>query len=246
MVWLDDFIRPRNSKSSFDVENDSESLGGVGHSTFNDDDDEDYDLEAGSQQADDSYDMSPAITNDFAINDSAYQPKTNIQQVIKNPKPLKRKHGETKESDLEKEKISFLKTINQRMEARDKNQKSEDAEDRYVATIADKLRELPYRERLMAKHEIENTLYKFQMQALEKENVYTMQASSANNMGHNFPLLQFPMTVPSPQIHHNSRQQNNFTGNNQANQPLSPSFPTAPMPSPSYPPFNVPQDGERN
>ena len=132
------------------------------------------------------------------------------------------------------------------MEARDKNQKSEDAEDRYVATIADKLRELPYRERLMAKHEIENTLYKFQMQALEKENVYTMQASSANNMGHNFPLLQFPMTVPSPQIHHNSRQQNNFTGNNQANQPLSPSFPTAPMPSPSYPPFNVPQDGERN
>ena len=156
MVWLDDFIRPRNSKSSIDVENDSESLGGAGHNTFNDDDDEDYDLEAGSQQADDSYDMSPTITNDFAINDSASQPKTNIQQVIKNPKPLKRKHGETKESDLEKEKTSFLKTMNRRMEARDKNQKSEDAEDRYVATIADKLRELPYRKRLMAKHEIEN------------------------------------------------------------------------------------------
>ena len=68
------------------------------------------------------------------------------------------------------------------------------------------------------------------MQALEKENVYTMQASSANNMGHNFPLLQFPMTVPSPEIHHNSHQQNNFTGNNQANQPLSPSFLTSPMP----------------
>ena len=106
--------------------------------------------------------------------------------------------------------------MNQRMEARDKNQKSGEAEDRYVATIANKLKELLYRERLMAKHEIENTLYKFQMQALEKENVYTMQASSANNMGHNFPLLQFPMTVPSPQIHHNSHQQNNFTGNNQA------------------------------
>ena len=173
MVWLDDFIRPRNSKSSFDVENDSASLGGAGHSTFNDDDDEDYDLEAGSQQADDSYDMSPAIINDFVINDSASQSKTNIQQVIKNPKPLKRKHGEAKERDLEKEKIPFL-TMNQRMEARDKNQKSEDAEDRYVATIADKLRELPYRETLMAKNQTENRLYKFQMQALEKENVYTM------------------------------------------------------------------------
>ena len=75
-MWLDDFIWPKNSKSSFDVENDSESLGGVEHSTFNDDDD-DYDLEAGSQQADDSYDMSQAITNDFAINDSASQPKNN-------------------------------------------------------------------------------------------------------------------------------------------------------------------------
>ena len=73
-----------------------------------------------------------------------------------------------------------------------------------------------------------------------------MQVSSANNMGLNFALPQLPMTVPSPQIHHNSRQQNNFTGNDQANQPLSPSFPTAPMPSSSYPPFNVPQDGERN
>ena len=91
-----------------------------------------------------------------------------------------------------------------------------------------------------------DTLYKFQMQALEKENVYTMQASSANNMGHNFPLLQFPVAVPSPQIHQNSRQKNNFTGNNQANQPLSPSFPAAPMLLTSYLPFNVPQDGERN
>ena len=110
----------------------------------------------------------------------------------------KKKYDETKESDLEKEKISFLKTMNQRMEARDKNQKSEDAEDRYVATIAHKLRELQYRERLMAKHEIENMLHKFQMQALEKGNVYTIQASSPNNMGDNFPLLQFPMTVLSP------------------------------------------------
>ena len=77
----------------------------------------------------------------ISLYDSASQLKTNIQQVIKNPKPLKRKHGEMKESDLEKEKISFLKTMNQRMEARDKNQKSEDAEDGYVATIVDKLRE---------------------------------------------------------------------------------------------------------
>ena len=95
-----------------------------------------------SQHADDSYILSPAITN-VSVNDTTPQPKTNIQQVVKNPQPLKRKHAETKETEMEKEKLSFLKTINQRMEARDKKQKCEDPEDRYVATIADKLRELP-------------------------------------------------------------------------------------------------------
>ena len=164
MVWLDDFIHPRNSKSSFDDENDSECLDNVGHSTFNDDD-EYYVGEVESQQADDSY-MSPAITNDVSVNDITSQPKTNIQQVVKNPQSLKRKHAETKETEMEKEKLSFLKTINQRMEARDKKQKCEDPEDHYIATIADKLRELPYRESLMAKHEIENTPFKYQMQAL--------------------------------------------------------------------------------
>ena len=69
MVWLDDFIRPRNSKSSFDDENDSECLDNVGHSTFSDDD-EDYVGEVESHQADDSYIMSPAITNDVSVNDT--------------------------------------------------------------------------------------------------------------------------------------------------------------------------------
>ena len=151
--------------------------------------------------------MSPAITNDVSVNDTTPQPKTNILQVVKNPQPLKRKHTETKETEMEKEKLSFLKTINQRMEARDKKQKCEDPEGRYVATIADKLRELPYRERLMAKHEIENTLFKYQMQALEKENANTMRVNSTVNMGHNLPLLQFSMTGPPLQVHHNNHQQ---------------------------------------
>ena len=60
----------------------------------------------------------------------------------------------------------------------------------------------------MAKHEIENTLFKYRMQALEKENANTMRVNSAENMGHNLPLLQFSMTAPPPQVHHNNHQQN--------------------------------------
>ena len=114
-MWLDDFICPRNSKSSFDDENDSECLDNVGQRTFNDDD-EDYVGEVESQQADDSYITSPAITNDVSVNDTTPQPETNIQQVVKNLQPLKRKHAETKDTEMEKEKLSFLKTINQRIQ----------------------------------------------------------------------------------------------------------------------------------
>ena len=82
-MWSDDFIRPRNSKSSFDDENDSECLDNVGHNTFNVESLQADDVE--SLQADDSYIMSPAITNDVSVNDTTPQPKTNIQQVVKNP-----------------------------------------------------------------------------------------------------------------------------------------------------------------
>ena len=94
-------------------------------------------------------------------------PKINSTQT-KNQQPPKRKLQESKESELDKQKISFLKTISQRMESRDKK-KNENAEGRYAVTIADRLK-LPYRDILMAKHEIENILFKYQMQILEKGN----------------------------------------------------------------------------
>lgn len=56
------------------------------------------------------------------------------------------------------------------MENRDKKRKVDNAEDRFVATVADDLRELPQLERIMAKNEIKNVLFKYQMQALEKRN----------------------------------------------------------------------------
>ena len=60
---------------------------------------------------DDSYCMSPNIVEGI--------PKINSTQT-KNQQPPKRKLQESKESELDKQKISFLKTISQRMESRDK------------------------------------------------------------------------------------------------------------------------------
>ena len=52
-----------------------------------------------------------------------------------------------------------MKSVNERMESRDKRKKVDDAEDRFVATIVNKFRQLPHRERLLIKNEIKNTLF---------------------------------------------------------------------------------------
>ena len=237
LAWLDDFIRPRSSKSSFD---DSESLlegNQEEHRIFTE---EDRDIgeepdEPEFLREDDSYYMSSNIV------ESA--PRTNSTQP-KTQQPPKRKLQESKESELDKRKISFLKTISQRMESRDK--KTKNAEDRYAVTIADKLKELPYRERLMAKHEIENILFKYQMQVLEKGNSTQIQPN--NNVAQNFPVFPFSMASESGQSYRTSSHQSGFINNyqqnqnfarNQSNQPLSPTYSAGAIPSPSFPRHKV-------
>lgn len=269
LVWLDDFIRPRNSRSSFDDEtnttkpSDDESVDGgdIRHSTL--DHTNDFEESEAFQEVDESYSMSPAVTNTYSMspaitNDPSVVPndlpphsKTHVQVKKKIVLP-KRNLTETKESEMDKQKLSFLKTINQRMEARDKKQKTEDAEDRYAATIADKLRDLPNRERLLAKHEIENTLFKYQMQALDKENVNNTVLFNNNRVNH-ATLQQLSTGVPDATTQFYQYQQQNNLGNqhiqacqplNLVNQPMSPSYSTSTMPSPSFP-YNAPQDRER-
>ena len=70
------------------------------------------------------------------------------------------------------------------METRVKK-KEMDAEDRFVASIADEIRKLPRRETLLAKNNIKNILFRCQMQVLQKE------SNSNNNNNANNPFLCF-------------------------------------------------------
>ena len=76
---------------------------------------------------------------------------------------------------MDKQKILVLKNINERMENRDKRRKVDDGEDRFAATVADDLKEVPPMERLMAKNEIKNTLFCYQIQILKKRKQYQQQ-----------------------------------------------------------------------
>ena len=70
------------------------------------------------------------------------------------------------------------------METRVKK-KEMDAEDRFVASIADELRKLPRRERLLAKNKIKNILFRCQMQVLQKES----NSNNNNNANNPFPCF---------------------------------------------------------
>ena len=76
---------------------------------------------------------------------------------MKQPIVMK-KLAAVKESEMEQQKLTFLKSVNERMELRDKRKTFDDTEDRFVATIADELRQLPHSERLLAKSGIKNTI----------------------------------------------------------------------------------------
>ena len=92
-----------------------------------------------------NFQMSQAITNDvMPERQDRVNCKAKIKQLI-----AKKKLVAVKESEMEQQKLTFLKSVKERMESRDKRKKVDDAEDRSVATIADELRELPHIERLL-------------------------------------------------------------------------------------------------
>ena len=165
-------------------------------------------------------------------------PENVAASVCKTQKSSQKRKLPINSSDKEEqEEVLFLRNIKEKMETRAKK-KEMDAEDRFVASIADKLRELPHRERLLAKNEIKDILFRYQMQVLEKES----NSNNNNNANNPFSLLQqghqmvhlagaFNTTHVNMLLNH--QQQNLF--NNTYKSPESTMF-SSPAPSPLFPP----------
>ena len=145
-------MQPRASRSS--VSTTSEE-----NNNFLDDEEEDDFMEDDENDEFDkpegNFQMSQAITKDAA---SDRQERVNVQIKMKQT-IAEKKLVAMKESEMGQQKLTFLENLNESMKSRDKREKIDDAEDRFVATIADTLRLLPHRERLLAKNKIKNTLF---------------------------------------------------------------------------------------
>ena len=146
--------------------------------------------------------MSQAISKDAA---SETQERINVQAKMKQP-TAKKKLAAMKESEMKQQKPTFLKSVNKRMESRDKRKKVDDAEDRFATTITDELRQLPYRERLLAKNEIKDTLFQYQLQILDKQNVTqgNFNDQNVNNRNKFVSQLGYQLPLPFNSSHGNS------------------------------------------
>ena len=200
MTWINEFIQPRASRTSFDVEEsqqiDDDNTNSLEDSNVAYENDnleetnneertiEPFETSLRQSNEEESFELSPAIAKEPTE-------KTNNQDAKKKV-PTKRKLSAINEREMDHQRFSFMKKINQRLESREKK-KLDDAEDRFVATVADELRALPYRERLLAKNEIKNTLFRYQIQVLERGNNRQTEDNALRNQdfqqGYQFPVV---------------------------------------------------------
>ena len=219
LTWLDALVQPRASRSSFHLDYSQQSQQSQQpieeNNNFSDNEEEDNFMEDYENDEfhnpEGNFQMSQVITKDAA---SERQERVNVQAKMKQP-IAKKKLAPVKESEMEQQNLTFLKSVNERMESRDKRKKVDDGEDRFLATIADELIQLTHRERLLAKNEIKNTLFLYQLQILDKQNA--IQVTSTINMptvetilflsyGINCPYHSIPhMEIPSQFISHTTK-----------------------------------------
>ena len=118
-TWLDNFVQPRSSRSSFYVDYSQQSQQSQQpveeNNNFLDDEEEDDFIEDDENDEFDklegNFQMSQAITKDAA---SQRQEKVNVQAKMKQP-IAKKKLAAMKESEIEQQKLTFLKSVSERM-----------------------------------------------------------------------------------------------------------------------------------
>ena len=146
--------------------------------------------------------MSQAITKDTT---SERQERVNVQ--VKTKQPIsKKKLAAMKKREMEKLNLTFLKSLNKRMKSREYRKKVDDDEDRFVATIADELKKLPHRERLLAKNDIKNIVFPYQLQILDKQNATQGNFNDQNVSNRNNFVSQLgnQLSLPFKSSHGNS------------------------------------------
>ena len=104
----------------------------------------------------------------------------------------------TKDVYMDDMELSLFKSIKKDIcESNQESKKVEDGEDLFCKALAEDIKQLPIREKVMAKHEIRNVLFKYQMAALQTHHHHQRLNSTASFSQQDEDSFSPPLT-PNP------------------------------------------------
>lgn len=213
MEWLSTFIQPRDGRtnlkrariereSTIDAKEIEEEEDGLDKN-----ENDDRDIENSCDILEDDSDRVSQRT--ALINDEKEVDTKDKDSQLDRPTKSKKKpriQGAAKETLLEEMEYSILRKINLRMNEQEKRRKTDkvelkelDSEDVFCQALSLDLKKLPYYERCMAKHEMQNVLYKHQMSLMERQmRPYNFNQNQINPQSPMPPNTQTPFGIFSP------------------------------------------------
>ena len=182
LQWIDNFIRQRTAKSnlpSSDVDEDSIDL-----NSERDEINEDYDFSDNEEEDADEERVERLQKKHQQSIPIKEKPKIASSKSNVAPSKLKKHPGEMADMQL-----ALMKSIQKDMEF-EKKEKKEDDIDLFVKSLGAELRKLDEIDICLAKHELSNTIFKFQMSKMNA--AYNQQGQS------HFPFAARNTQVPAP------------------------------------------------
>ena len=123
------------------------------------------------------------------------------QSLIEEPPKLSRKMAgkkrpqmsqSSKDAHMNEMEFSLMNSLRETIAERRKqtSQKEDDADDLFCRTLASELKELPNMAKCMAKNEIRNVIFKYQMSVMRNQNEYNIQFPMDQQVNANFSACQ--------------------------------------------------------
>lgn len=185
LTWLDPFIQLRESRSTV-----TKSVSVESQLSDNEKDEvylDDFDPCVDSERIDEAMDEegnpdSQVTPAEKTIKEVQNKKRKGTQSSnLEGRKKIKEQNKGTKDAYMDDMELSLFKSIKKDIcESNQEIKKVDDGEDLFCKALAEDIKQLPSREKFMAKHEIRNVLFKYQMAALQTHHHHQPLNSTAS------------------------------------------------------------------
>jgi len=188
LSWLDTFTYTRESKTNLNLSTQDDDYDGK------EDDDANENSVFDNGVEDERGDSDAVIGDDTLMEDEVDEPSNNDNDCHKNSVPVKQKQPNKKNrkrkecdkaSEIDQEEISLIKSLKEDLQNQKKSNEESSPVDFFVSSLGADLKTLNERDFILAKHEIQNIVFKYQMARFGQEVL-------PNNLSNRSTYYNFP------------------------------------------------------